>query len=610
MAVVKMTRVFIAGPVDNRDETVRFLQEVGVLHVEPATDMSGEFGEENSELLGKAKDLKKMIADLKKYKKRETATEVTVPDDELTAYAEERLTAVSEMRSRKETLERMKDDLSTWGNFDLDKIRELEESGVYVRRFSTDKKLNEFEPPEDLYLEVVPSKRKLYFFTVSIGAPKEIPDAQELSWPELNLDGVEAELKEISVRMEEASDELAGVFKRVDVIKNELIAAMNEAGYMGNMATLYEEQFLFALQGWIPEEKEGEFLKDMADSELPLQVSTRAPDDEEEPPVMLRNNWFVNSIEPLLRLYGLPRYREIDPSAFFAPFMVLFFGICTGDAGYGLLFLVVSWLIGKKWGEKKEGLMLVVRLCELFSVASIMVGLITGSIFGITFKNRDWILLNIDVQPETGGNPMLLLYICIGIGVVHLSVAYILGIHESPHFHEKMEKLGTLFILWGVISLIVYFMWFDHTSSMFNGPLLYGGLIFAAAGVLIMLLLSSDSKKWYGRLGLGLWNLYGSATGLVGDTLSYARLFGLGIATVAVAAVMNQLAGSAYSGLGPAIGGVLAVVILIVGHVFNFALCLLGSTIHSARLHFVETFPNFYEGGGEEYKPFKIERGS
>ena len=106
-----------------------------------------------------------------------------------------------------------------------------------------------------------------------------------------------------------------------------------------------------------------------------------------------------------------------------------------------------------------------------------------------------------------------------------------------------------------------------------------------------------------------MWSIYG-LTGIIGDLLSYARLFGLGIATSAIASVMNQLAGMVLGATGPILGIPLALIILILGHTFNLALGILGSTVHSARLHFVEAFKSFFEGGGVEYKPFKIERGS
>jgi V/A-type H+-transporting ATPase subunit I len=344
----------------------------------------------------------------------------------------------------------------------------------------------------------------------------------------------------------------------------------------------------------------------MTASKIPLRVVTREPLDDEEPPVLIRNNWFIQRIEPLLKLYGNPKYRHLDPSYFFAPFMVLFFGICLSDAGYGLTFYLVAYVIGKKWGDKVEGLPLVVKLCKAFAVAAVIVGLMTGSIFGYSFENRSWILMDLDVNV---GNPMILFYLSLGLGVIHLTLSYLMGILQAIFFHEKMQKLGLIFVLWGGALLIARNVWFAAPASAMHMPLYYGGVGALAIGLLLTLLFASISRNWAVRLGVGLWNIYG-LTGLVGDLLSYARLFGLGIATAAIASVMNQLANMALSGAGPIIGVPLALIIVLLGHTFNLALSLLGSTVHSARLHFVEAFKSFFEGGGVEYKPFKIERGS
>jgi V/A-type H+-transporting ATPase subunit I len=257
-------------------------------------------------------------------------------------------------------------------------------------------------------------------------------------------------------------------------------------------------------------------------------------------------------------------------------------------------------------GDKVEGLPLIVKLCKAFAVAAVIVGIVTGSVFGYNFENRSWILIDLDVK---AGNPMILFYLSLGLGVIHLTLSYLMGMLQANYFQERMQKLNLIFVLWGGVMLVARNVWFAAPASALNMPLYYGGWGALAVGLLLTLLFSSDSKKWAVRLGLGLWNIYG-LSGLMGDLLSYARLFGLGIATSAIAAVMNQLASIALAGAGPILGVPLALIIIVIGHTFNLALSLLGSTIHSARLHFVEAFKSFFEGGGVEYKPFKIERGS
>jgi len=203
---------------------------------------------------------------------------------------------------------------------------------------------------------------------------------------------------------------------------------------------------------------------------------------------------------------------------------------------------------------------------------------------------------------------MILFYISLGLGVLHLSFSYILGVIQAPSLRVQLEKLGLMGALWGGVILVSRNIWFSDPASIMCLPLFYGGVGILVMGLILTLLFATDNKNWGIRIGLGLWNIYGM-TGLIGDLLSYARLFGLGIATGAIASVMNQLGGMVMGAGGKYAGPVLAVMVIIIGHIFNLALSILGSTVHSARLHFVEAFKSFFQGGGIEYKPFKIERG-
>jgi len=603
-----MTRVFIAGPVDKQEETLRFLQEVGVMHVEPSAEMAGEFEKKNSELLGRVKKLDQVINALHNFSVTEESSPSTVTDAELAGFVDKKLFERQEMESRLASLEHLRDDLLPWGNFDVAQIKTLEDAGLVIRRYRMDnKKWEAFQPPDGVLLQVVTEKQDVLFFMISMAEQPEISGATLLSIPAMSLSQTEEEISELRQKIKNLQDDLSKLARRAEVIKEQLIATLNEASYVENMATVYKEHYLFGLQGWIPENQEAAFQDKIATAKIPLRVVTRAPLADEEPPILIRNNWFIERIQPLLKLYGIPQYRHLDPSCFFAPFMILFFGICLGDAGYGLVFYIISYFLGKKLGSKVEGLPLVVKLCKAFSLATIVVGLATGSIFGYGFEDRSWVLVDLDVNV---GKPMILFYLSLGLGVIHLSLSYLMGIIQTVYFYIKMQKLGMVAVLWGGVFLIVRNIWFSSPDSSLHMPFYYGGISCLAVGLLLTLLFANDSKKWVSRLGLGLWNIYG-LSGLIGDLLSYARLFGLGIATASIAAVMNQLANMTLSSLGPIIGLPFALIIIIVGHTFNLALGLLGSTVHSARLHFVEAFKSFFEGGGMEYKPFKkIERGS
>jgi len=585
---------------------MRFLQEVGVVHVEPAAEMAGEFEKKNAALLVRVKKLDQIITAVQRFRDRKTAAPLEVADEELASYADEKLSTLQEIESKIASLERLRGDLSLWGNFDLRQVRALEEAGVCIRRYRMDAgKWEKFQRPEDRYLEVVAEKQGVLFYTLSTGIPTDIPQASALPWPELSLDEAEQEIRKLSGIVERLKIDLSSTAERAEIMKKQSIAALNEATYAGHLATLHQEPYLFGFQGWIPADQAAVFQEKAAASRLPLRVVTREPLDDEEPPILLRNNWFIERIEPLLKLYKLPKYRDLDPSYFFAPFMILFFGLCLGDVGYGVAFYIISSLIDKKLGDKIEGLPLVMKLCKAFSVSAILVGVATGSVFGYNFDDRSWILL--DVSPGVG-DPMLFFYLALGMGVTQLSVCYLLAAFQESAWQMKLQKLGLLGVLWGGVFLIVRSIWFATPASALNQPLYYLGASCAALGVLLTLLFASDHKNWGIRIGLGLWNVYG-LTGIVADLLSYARLFGLGIATGAIAAVMNQLAVMVFHAAGPVIGGVIGFLIIIAGHTFNLLLSILGSTVHSARLHFVEAFKIFFEGGGIEYKPFRIEKG-
>lgn len=598
--------MFVVGPADNREETLRFLQEIGAVHLEPAQAMAGEAEKRSAALLARVRKLGQVIHAVQRFGDDGPPVPLAVADDALSDYAEAKLSELQETESRRAALARLRGELLPWGDFSLAGIRALEEAGLFVRRYRMEaRKWEAFAPPADLFLQVVAEQQGVLFYTLSLGGPPEIPQASLLPWPEMGLREAEAELRRLAEKAGHLKAELAAVAARLDLLKGQLVAARNAAIYAGHMATLYEEPHLFGLQGWIPADQEAAFRRQVEACPFPLRVEMREPLADEQPPVLLKNNWFTRRIEPLLKLYGVPHYRELDPSTFFAPFMILFFGICLGDAGYGLIFLLLSLWIEKKLGPRIEGLPLVMKLCEAFAIATIVVGLVTGSVFGYNFEHREWILIDVAVGV---GDPMILFYGALGLGVLQLSISYVLGAVQAAGWGAKLAKLGLLGVLWGGTLLISKNIWFADPASPLNLPFHYGGSGALALGLLLTLLFASDHRNWGVRIGLGLWNIYG-LTGLVGDLLSYARLFGLGIATGAIAAVMNQLAGMAVAAAGPVVGTAIGILVIILGHTFNLLLGILGSTVHSARLHFVEAFKSFFEGGGTDYKPFRIERG-
>jgi V/A-type H+-transporting ATPase subunit I len=606
MAIEKMSRVFLVGPVFYKEETLIFLQRAGVMHPEPVQPLSGQSEKQTSAALLRLRRLGQVEQALKRYRSPKIQTPADCPDEELLDRAEEALTALQEAANHRKTLEQLADDLAPWGDFDPEVLCRLEQDGVYIRRWRKDRGNDvKFVLPEGVFVEIVSEKREALFYTLSLNDTLDISGATLIPPPEMGLAEAREKIEKIKAREASLAESLASLALRTEPLKKLTAQALNEARYLEQMGTLYAQEDLFGLQGWIPENAIEDFLQRIKDENLPLLCDLREPLPDEEPPVLLRNNWFVRRVEPLLKLYGIPRYGMGDPSYFFAPFMVLFFGMCLGDAGYGLVFYLVAHFIGKKLGDSVEGLPLIIKLCKAFAVSCALFGLLTGSVFGFNFEERRWILLDVSVGT---GNPMLLFYISLGLGFVHLSISYLLGLLAAADLYSRMQKVGQLCVLSGGVALVVMNIWFSSPDDAAYRPLFYGGLATLGFGVLLTLVFAISHRNVLVRFGVGLWNVYG-LTGLIGDLLSYARLFGLGIGTSAIATVMNQLAAMVLGAAGPVIGLPLALIIIVLGHSFNLTLGILSGTIHSARLHFVETFKNFFTGGGVEYKPFKIEGG-
>lgn len=604
MAIAKMSRVFLVGPVFYKEETLRFLQRAGVMHPEPVQPLAGQSEKQTSAALLRLRRLGQIEQAIRRYRSSKIDMPADCPDEELLDRAEEVLTALQEAANQRKTLEQLADELAPWGDFDPEVLCRLEEDSIYIQRWRKDRGTDvKFIEPEGVFVESVSQKRDGLFYTLSLNEALDISGATLIPPPQMGLGQAQKEIEKLKVREAALNDSLASLALRTESLKKLTAQALNEARYLEQMGTLYAQEDLFGLQGWIPENAIEEFLQRIKDENLPLICDLREPLPEEEPPVLLQNNWFVQRVEPLLKLYGIPRYGMGDPSYFFAPFMVLFFGMCLGDAGYGLVFYLVAHFIGKKLGDSVEGLPLVIKLCKAFAVSCALFGLATGSIFGFNFEERRWILLDVSVGT---GNPMMLFYISLGLGFVHLSISYLLGLLAAADLYTRMQKAGQLFVLSGGVGLVVMNIWFSSPSDAAHGPLFYGGFAALGLGVLLTLVFATNHRNVLVRFGLGLWNVYG-LTGLIGDFLSYARLFGLGIGTAAIASVMNQLAAMTLAAAGPVIGLPLALIVIILGHSFNLTLGILSGTIHSARLHFVEAFKSFFTGGGIEYKPFKIE---
>jgi len=356
--------------------------------------------------------------------------------------------------------------------------------------------------------------------------------------------------------------------------------------------------------GWILE-KDTEQIKKLISRFKFIEYSIEDPSPDDEPPVELKNKEIIQPYESLTELYSIPKYNEIDPTPLIAPIYPILFGICLGDAGYGLLLLIGSLFLIKK--NKTE------KLLKVFfqsSIWTIVFGILTGTYFGTRLdlleKNAPALFnfINTFIWFDPLKNPMKLLVLALQIGIIQMASSFLIAFItqlKSKEYYKAFTQTLAYFLITIAGALLV------STMFGFYLPGLVKNILTGICGISILSLLifSANSEKSAFEKGIGKFFALYNVAGIMGDILSFSRLLALGLSTSVIAMVANITAeiirGSKFN---PATW-ILSLIPLIMLHGINFVLGLLGSFVHSMRLQFVEFFKNFYEGGGKKWTPFK-----
>ena len=491
--------------------------------------------------------------------------------------------------------------LEPWGNFDPKSIERLRDAGYRVDFYICSEKQFKEEWKEQYNATVINRVgSKLYFITVTpVGEYVEL-EVEAAKLPDVALSDLQARLADIRKRQEDVKERMKELAETVipdlQAAQAQVCSEIEFSKVVLSGDSLADDK-LVLLQGWAPigqVEKIEEYLRVQ---EAYYEITDPTPDDDV--PICFANNRFFRLFEPIMRLYMLPKYSELDLTPFFAPFFMLFFGLCLGDIGYGLFMLLtvtVYRLIAKKVGE---GLKPILTLVQILGASTMVCGLLTGTFFGFNLYEIQLPLFQ-QMKEAIALDNQQMFNLSLILGVIQIIFGMILktvNLTIQFGFKYAVGTIGWLFIL-------------ISTGIAFAAPGLMpmGGtvhLVFLAIGVLMAYLYNSPDKNVFVNVGLGLWDSYNMATGLLGDVLSYVRRFALGLSGGILASVFNSLA----AGMSPdnvIAGPIVMALIFVIGHAINIFMNVLGAMVHPMRLTFVEFFKNSgYEGGGKEYKPFK-----
>ena len=579
------------------------LRELGVVHV--AEKQGGTIDDEdlrnNLQLVHR---FKSATAILEHYSDSENPLPQNSDRDgfRLLTDIETRVQEKEQLQSKRLSVVKDMDRMAPWGNFNWERLRQLEQAGLELRFFSCNS--SKFDPEwEAKYsaLQVDCLNSTVYFLTVTpkgfdfeldadalrLGSKTVTELQQEVEEIDAEIGSIEEWFRQATAGHDALKQAQAEVSERVDLRRVQL------------NTTSEAENTVRILEGYCPEENE-EPLNGVL-TQLGIYYVAEVPlKTDEAVPVKLKNNKFSSVFEFIGGLYELPSYHKSDMTPYFAPFYMLFFGFCFADVVYGVLLAGAGFYFRKKVRPELESVM---RMLTYLGLSAIVMGLLTGNVGGIALEkietNWPWYehLKHYILTADR------LFYASLILGAVQI----IFGQFVRAITRWKTDGFASTISTWGWLLLVV------GGGSVFG--LQKGGLlapeiaktvsyvIFAISGLCIFLL-NHPGHNILANIGEGIWDTYEKATGWLSDLLSYIRLFAICIAGAVLAIVFNSLATS-LSGNTPVVSQIVMILILLFGHFINIFMAILASFVHPLRLTFVEFYKNAgFVGGGKSYRPF------
>jgi V/A-type H+-transporting ATPase subunit I len=574
------------------------LQELGMIHVE---SRNVEVNEETGAIIRKVDSFNKISAELENVTRIAGAVPFEGDADTLVEKYIETKEQLAKLETSINKIRKDIEDAAPWGDFreeDPERIRLLGLNPKFyivpVRQF--DEKWAEKYP----LCEISRDKTKVYFVILSDNRDFDF-ELQEIKPPLQPRGRLQDELNRLNDKHADCERQLSSLALSSGILAEECrllteridfniaqLSARNEAG-----------DSLKILTGWLPKEHRAKFDASPAIRAAVYFTEEEIPADE-EPPILLKNNGFSRLFEPITNLYSLPNYRELDSTPFFAPFFMLFFGFCLGDGGYGLLILLAASLLKIKITNTYTRSIL--SLAQYLGAATLLFGFITATFFGISI---DQIKIDKVVEQHFGLKEnfgMMILALLLGF----VQIIFAMFVNAAKTVRQKGWKHALSTWAWIVIILGGATLYLLDGSNSDNAALVNTtGVILCMAGF-IALFYNTPDRNPLVNLGSGLWTAYNMISGLLGDVLSYIRLFVLGLTGGIIGGVFNTLATAAGGGVDiPVISQFVTLIILLLGHGLNLALSILGAVVHPMRLTFVEFYKNAgFDGGGYPFKPF------
>ena len=609
--ITKMTKYSFVLLSGEKEGFLEQLQELGVVDISRSVK---PVDQASHEMMARASKARKVIETLEAlnyskdadYEAVAKAT-VSIEGDPVT-FVEESIAKLADLKNSLGNIEKQMKARLPWGDYDRKAVEGLSDLGYRVRYYRIDKKRFDESWISEYALQVVSEDEKnIWFVTVSPAGEEYSFPVAETAAPEGTFAEAKSEAENIAAEIVNCKAGLLNAKDYIPAIKESLNSELVSLDrYLADDAgQSAAEDLVTVFTGFAPEENDAELAAKFDEMGV-LYLKDKAV-EEDNPPIKLKNNWFTRQFESFTGMYGMPVYSEFDPTSIVAPFYLLFFAMCLGDAGYGIVLLLFGLMLNKGWVKFAmfEGLG---NIISILGAGTIVVGTVLGTFFGMSLYEAAWVpqwlkscMIVGEVEVPGMGMFNVQMLLALAIGVFHICLAMTvkaIGYTKRFGFRQNLSSWGwLLLIVGGLITAILAAGKFISPEATKWVVIVIGTI--SALGIYIF---NTPGRNPLMNIGAGLWDTYNMATGILGDVLSYIRLFALGLA--------GGMLGQAFNNLAEMVRGdnfltwLPFVLILLFGHVLNILMSSLGAFVHPLRLTFVEYFKNAgYEGKGEKYNP-------
>ena len=607
--IVKMQKAFIVARKTDRESVLNALRELGVVHLQPVDPGAAVATEQT---LTQIDQLARAIQVLSRLE-----SEGPKPDLSALEAANEVLRIQrdsAENRSRLSALHREVEQLQMWGEVRLEQLEQLHSSGIDVKFYSAQKdQLDEFSGELVQVIRELPAKRCLVaLVTRSGGTEPEIPEtAQPIELPTRDRPTIRDEAQNIDRQLKQDTERLGRLANLVPQMARTHGELQEQAAYtVADRGGLAHEN-LYAIQGYVPLPNAATLERDLTAAGIDAGVQVTDVETEELPPTLIRYPGWATPIKGLFDVLGtLPGYNEMDVSPFFMIALPLFAAMLIGDAGYGLIFLIVPLLFYRKLAAKagKEKAQLLIVL----GAATIIWGVLGGNIFGVSPKNfmsagGFWATIGAGldslqvIRGDVTQQAQTIMKLSFIFAAIHLSVGQMRQFITMVPHPKALEKLGWAIFLWGIF-LIIWYLFFGSQQSPPRPPH-WLALWLLAIGTGLTILFSSPSRNPIKTIALGVANFPLSALATFSDSISYIRLMGVGLASTIIGQTFNSLGMQVAEAATWFVGGF----VVLFGHSLNIAMCMIAILAHGVRLNMLEFSNNAgVQWAGYPYEPFAL----